>query len=418
MRSPILAMLLVGCGGSSHHSPDSQVDTMVDAPAVTGTLKLTTYTINGPVNTQLVAVQDGDGPWAAVSGNAGVYTVMLHSDHFGLTVACSGPMFSSVYTLYETISDGLSWYVDDCSDPLGGAATVTGTVTGAAAANAVRVMNGFDIIDVAAGTTTYSLPTSAGPTRMFAEELVNSRPIKIVGVDTTVTNGGTVNFNLASGFAPQTHALTANATLAGASLAYRDIHGIAILDRSTSPVTDYRGIPAAQLGNGLNRLSVTGPASNTTFSSAIRYFTAPVDQSMTLLPTLTLSQAPTATKTPYPTGTAHVAVQSGLTSYDIDFSTTNQTTMNSHDFFAEMSAAYVAKVFPGGTISYTMPDFHALSGWDTGFQLESGLPIDFNVQDNSSVNVDNFNAVPPTQFTFHDGSDEKFTSVNGQIAAP
>jgi len=363
-------------------------------------------------------VQDGDGAWTAVTGNAGIYTATLHSDHFGVAVACTGTMFSSVYTIYAAVSDGLDWYVGDCSDPGLAPATVTGTVTGAAAANALRVMNSFDFVDVAAGTTTYSLPTSAGPSRMFAEELVNKRPIKIVDVDTTVTDGATVNFNLANGFAPVTHALAANTTLSGASLSYRDIHGIAFLDRSAAPVTDYRGIPANQLGNGLNRLSVTAGATATSLQFVIRYFTSPVDQAITMPPALTLPQLPTATATPYPTASARVAVQPGITTYTLDFSTTNQTSMFTHDWSSEITAAYADAAFPSGTIAYAMPDLHAVAGWQTAFQLETGLPIDWSVEDNIYINVDLFDKTPPDQFTFHDGGEEKFTSTNGQLAAP
>src|SRR5262249_43079005 len=147
MRSTALALLLIGCGGGSHHGVDAKGDTPIDTPEVTGTLKLTTYRTTGPVNTQLVAVQDGDGAWTAATGTAGVYTAALHSDHFGVSVACTGDMFSSVYTIYAATSDGLDWYVGDCSE-LGAAATVNGTVTGAAAANTVRVINSFDFVDV------------------------------------------------------------------------------------------------------------------------------------------------------------------------------------------------------------------------------------------------------------------------------
>jgi len=104
--------------------------------------------------------------------------------------------------------------------------------------------------------------------------------------------------------------------------------------------------------------------------------------------------------------------------YDIDFSTTNQTTMATHDFFVEMTAAYVAKAFPGGTISYTMPDFHALPGWQTAMQLEAALPIDFDIDASTEVNIDRFNTVPPDQFRFHDGGELRYAGVNGQLPAP
>ena len=400
----LLASVLVGCGGSDSGSPTK--------------VTLTTFTTTGPVNTQLVAVQDGDGAWTVVSGTAGVYTTTVHHDHFGLMVACSAATFSSVFTIYATPSDGTSWYVDDCSDAGPAAATISGTITGAAAANATRVMNGFDFVDVPAGTTAYSLPTVAGPSKLFGEELVGDRPVTYATVDTTVTDGATVNFDLASGFAPVTHTLSANGAITGASLSYRDLHNIAVLDRVVSPVTDFRAVPANQLGNGLNRLTVTGPASNTSSLDVIRYFTTPSDQTITLPAPLQLPQLPSAVATPYPTATAQLPVQAGTTTYGFDFSTTNQTTMATHDWFAEMTGDYVAAKFSSGTISYTMPDLHALAGWQPGFQLDTGTAIDFFLDTSANTKVDIFNAVPPDQLAFHDGGEERIANVNGQIQAP
>src|SRR5262249_55506881 len=83
----------------------------------------------------------------------------------------------------------------------------------------------FGQTDVPAGTTTYTLSTVAGPERLIAEELVGGRPIKLATIDATVVDGATQNFDLAAGFAPVTHALTASAALGSASLSYRDARG-------------------------------------------------------------------------------------------------------------------------------------------------------------------------------------------------
>jgi hypothetical protein len=414
MRSSIFALVsfaLVSCGGSSGHSVDSPPDT----PA-TSTLKVTTFNTSGPVNTQLVVVQDGDGPWTAVSGSAGVYTTTLHDDHYAFAVACTAT-YSSVYAIYAAVSDGTSWYVDDCSDLGPPAATIRGTVTGAASANAVRVINGSDFVDLAAGTTAYTLPTSAGPSRVFAEELVNNRPIKIVSIDTTVTDGGTVDLNLASGYMPLTHTVSANSSLLSASLSYRHVNSIARIDRGASPFTDYRGIPADQLGTGLNRLLVSS-AGATANGTVIRYFTTPADEAITFPAALQVTHPPTATATPYPTAATKLPVDAGVTLYDFNFSTTNPTTTASHEWFAELTAAYVAKAFPDGTLAYAMPDLHGVPGWQAAFQLEAGQPIDWNIDESTNVNIDLFNAVPPDQFAYHDGGEERVASDSGQIAAP
>src|ERR1041385_8762595 len=165
MRSSLITLsFAVGCG-SVHSNPDAQVDTQVDTPGSTTTLTVTTFRPSGPVNSQLVAVQDGAGPWTVVSGTAGVYTATLHSDHFGFMVACTGDLFSDVFITYAAVSDGTSWFVGDCNLPTATVATISGSVTGAATTNPTRVINGFDSVDVAAGVTAYSLPTSPGATR-------------------------------------------------------------------------------------------------------------------------------------------------------------------------------------------------------------------------------------------------------------
>ena len=400
----VLALALVACGGGGGSGTPTK-------------LTLTTFTASGPVNTQLVAVQDGDGAWTVVSGTAGVYTATVH-DRYGLTIACSTATFSSVFTIYATVADGTSWYVDDCSDAGPAAATISGSITGAAAANPTRVLNGFDSVDVPAGTTTYTLPTTAGPSKLFGEEMVDNRPVTFATADTTVADGATVNLDLATGFAPETHTLTANGPINGASLSYRDVHDIAVLDFVASPFTDFRAVPANKLGNGLNRLTVTGPISSTASQLVIRYFTNPTDQTIVLPPALQLPQQPSAVATPYPTGTAQLPVQAGVTTYGFDFSTTNQTTQVSHDWFAELTDAYASETFPSGTISYTMPDLHALAGWQPGFQLEAGTAIDFSLDTSANTKVDIFNAVPPDQLAFHDGGEEQIASANGQLQAP
>ncbi len=417
--STLLSFVLASCGGSSNHNDhtiDAPADT-ADAP-VTTTLTVTNYRFTGPVNTQLVAVQDGDGPWTEISGNAGVYTTSLHGDRFGIVLGCVTTAYSTVFAIYGAVSDGTSWFVDDCGDTGAAAATISGTISGAAAANPVRIVNGFDALDLPAGTTTYSFPTSAGPTRLFAEELVGDRPVKLAMVDTTVVDGATINFDLGSGFAPVTHAVTANRTIAAASLTYRDVQTFARLDSGAAPFADYRAVPANQLGNGLDRLEVAAVGTNSAAQYVIRYFKTPADETVTLPPVLQLAQPPTATAGTAPTVAATFPVQAGVTYYDVDVSTTNQTTMMTHDWYAEWTAGYVAKKYPGGTISYAMPDLHGLPDFQAVLQLEAGQTIDWTVEDNTNTNVDLFNAVPPDQFAFHDGGEEAFTSAYGQLAAP
>lgn len=417
----VLCVALVACGSVKVMNGDAGVDApRADAPVGSDappgtTLTLTNYGASGPVNAQLVAVQDGGGAWTVVSGSAGVYTAKVQADHFGLMVACAATMSSGVLTIYAAVADGTSWYVQDCRDPAPAAATIKGTVANAAPAERVRVLNGFDQVDLPAGTTSYTLgTTSSGPSTLFAEQLdASSRPVKLATVNATVTDGATINFDLGTGVAPAGYAVTASGAIASSSLAYRDLHEIVPLDHS---VSDYRAVPSSQLGNGLDRLSVAAAGMGTTSQYVIRYFTNPFNQTITFPPALQLAQQPTATAIPYPTVSAMLPVQAGATLYDFDFSTDDQTSLRG--WTTVMTGAYVAKAITGNTIAYTMPDFHGLAGWQASFQLASGQPITFSMDAQANANIDLFNAVPPTQFAFHDGGEERVSSITGQLTAP
>ena len=406
MRLTISTLLSVGtlaCGGAG-------------APDKPATLTINSYRIGGPANTQLVAVQDGDGPWTALTGTAGIYTATIHGDRYGVMTSCATTTFGGGPTIYyATIADGTTLYFDDCEDPGEAMADITGTITGAAAADPVRVHDSFfQETDVPAGTTTYMLTTLAGSQTLIAEELVDKRPVKLARMDATVHDGAKVNFDLAAGFAPVTHALSVSGTISGASLSYRDVNGITRLDTATAPFDTFRAIPADKLGNGLNRLS----AGDTAGSEVIRYFKDPVDQHVTFPAALQLAQQPTATATPYPNVQFTVPVRADAM-YDLDFSTTNTTTGLTRMWSIEMTSAWVGEAFPGATsFSYTAPDFHDLPGWRTEFQAEAKLTLDWTVLATKNVDVEWFPTVPPGVFFDHDGSELQFTSVDGQLAAP
>jgi hypothetical protein len=411
MKLRISAMFSVGllaCGGSSSHPP---VDGSPDTSGSSTTLTITTYRVSGPVNTQLVAVQDADGPWTALAGTAGVYTSTLHGDRYGVMTSCVSTTSGGASIYYGAVSDGTKLYFADCGDPGAAAAHISGTVTGAAAANPVLIVDGFfGSADVPAGTTTYTLSTLAGPEKLFAEELVNARPVKLAAVDASVIDGATVSFDLAAGF-------TASTAIGGASLTYRDAHGIARLDRATAPFTTFRAIPAAQLGSGLNRLVVSN--TDGTGTSVIRYFKEPVDQSITFPAAFQLVAPPTATAAPYPNVHFMVPLRADASLYDLSFSTTNPTTRVNRGFTVEMTSAWVAKAFPGATtFAYTMPDFHGLAGWQAGFQAEAGLPLDWSAGPTKNTNIDWVPTVAPDTLFDHDGSELQFTTANGQLAAP
>jgi hypothetical protein len=49
----------------------------------------------------------------------------------------------------------------------------------------------------------------------------------------------------------------------------------------------------------------------------------------------------------------------------------------------------IAKAFPGATsLTYAVPDFHELAGWNSDFQLAVGVPVDWTVEATKTTNVD------------------------------
>lgn len=404
--STLLSVGAVACGGHSSPAPD--------AAHGNTTLTIHTYQASGPIDTRLVAVQDGDGAWVALTGAAGVYTTTLHADRYAVLTSCTTTSFDGVSLWYATVTDGTTLYFDDCADPGPAAASISGTIAGASAADATSVLDAyFDEADEPAGTTTYTLSTVAGAQRLFAEDLVDMRPVKLAAVDTTVADGATVNFDLSAGFAPVTVAL-AGTGLASAELGYRDAHGITILDRAAAPFDAIRALPAAQLGSGLQRL-VVGDGNG---DSVIRYFKDPVAQHVAVPAPLQLAQQPTAAAAPYPAVHFVVPVQAGAI-YDLGFSTTNTATNVTRGFSIELTPAWIASAFPGAaSFDYAAPDLRGLGGWDSAFEPEPHVALDWSVSPTKETNVDWFPTAPPGTMFDHDGGELVFTSVSGQLAAP
>jgi hypothetical protein len=191
----MLSVGMLGCGGSSSHHVDGAPDTPPDISGST-TLTITAYRTAGPVNAQLVAVQDGDGAWTALSGSAGVYTTTLHSDRYGVMTSCATAMFGGGPSIfYASVSNGTTLFLADCEDPGPATAYISGTLTGAAAPIRFIVDAFFGVTDVPAGTTTYAASTLVGSQRLIAEELVNGRPVKLATNDANVVDSATLNFD-------------------------------------------------------------------------------------------------------------------------------------------------------------------------------------------------------------------------------
>lgn len=420
----VVAIGTLACGAvqspaddSAETPPDSgPPDSAPDAPR-TSTLSLTTYRTEGPVNTQLVAFQDGDGPWTALSGTAGVYTATIHGERYGLLIACTSSAYAGGPQIYyATVSDGTELYSQDCEEPAAAPAVVTGSVAGAAAGDRIRVVGPYGSSDLPSGTTSYSLSTYAGPGKLIAEELIDGRSIKLAMVAANLADGSKIDFDLSGGFAPVTRTITTNVPLAFAATGFRDAHGIlSRLDQPPAPYSTFRAIPAERLGSGFNRLS----ASTNNGLSVIRYFKDPADVNIVFPAPLQLPQPPTSAAVPYPSVRYVIPVRTDGSDYFLQFGTNNSATQVFHSWYVNMTSAWVAKTFSGeATFAYAVPDFRGLAGWHSGFQVEAGLTINWYVDLTRSKNLAWALTLPPGAFPDRDGTEFVTATAGGELAAP
>src|SRR5262245_24317297 len=111
----LAAAMLVGCGSSSHHDvdappPDSAATDLTISVYPAGALAK-----GATANAPLVAFQDGDGAWQALTGSGGVYHATVTRMRYAVAVACTPiPDFSAMSIYAQTIADGTSLAADGC----------------------------------------------------------------------------------------------------------------------------------------------------------------------------------------------------------------------------------------------------------------------------------------------------------------
>jgi hypothetical protein len=114
-------------------------------------------------NATFLAVQDGDGAWATIAGDGGVYRVPLASDRYGVAIGCSG-VISTVTVLQQTIDDGLDVRERSCSSrPL----ELDVVLRNSPASSTMTIAVGDEFAVRPPGDTTVALSMDPGPTEVF-----------------------------------------------------------------------------------------------------------------------------------------------------------------------------------------------------------------------------------------------------------
>src|SRR5215475_10311933 len=174
MRCALLGVaVILACGEVSRTPSDASIDA---GPAM---ITFTSQVSDGKVvNTDLVAFQDGDGPWQVATGAAGVYTATVTSGRYGVFWACKRASDGAVFANlgYYAVSDGKSRYgVSFCVSATLPRVMISGTVAGAAMGDQIFISDG--VSSSQGPPASWMMPAAAGAGTLIGLRLSNNRPI-------------------------------------------------------------------------------------------------------------------------------------------------------------------------------------------------------------------------------------------------
>lgn len=381
-RVPALLLLaacgpmLAACGKvpPADRAPDGGADGAVDAaPSGPVTVTVTNQLVSGrPSNAALVAVQDGDGPWQAVTGTAGAYKASVSSARYGMFVACERERDGAVFVSlgFYAVSEGTERFtIDYCmlENPAG--VMISGTVSGTQTGDSLWVSDGFH--ETAGAFTSWNMDAFAGPGTLIGMKMTANRPTAMLFQRVTYAAGATFNLDFANQFFPTESELTLDPTGTSTIMStyyFDESGGQHRIDFADTAVTTYRVVPADRVGGGMLLLS-QNTGSNGATREVQRAFKNPTRQVLTLPPAYLLPTPPRiATKTPYPIAEATLPRRDGASYYAVNYFTSENNVYRSWN--TTYSAAWAAAV-PGADLVTRLPDFSALPGWKASFALSA-----------------------------------------------
>jgi hypothetical protein len=362
--------MLAACGDVT----STPIDAGIDAPpAGPTTITYTSQLGDGqPANTNLVAFQDGEGPWQVVTGTAGVYTFSVSAKRYGLLAACERSLTGSTFVVinYAAVTDPTARFgLDFCLGGSPTAVTITGTAVGVPTGQQLWVSSGFSASLGPPGNWTISTLAGAGTLVAMAMD-AQQRPTSMIVRKATYTANAAFALDFAGGFFPSESQLTLDPTGTAPSMttSYLDEEGgMHQIDLASTAVTSYRVVPPDRIGNGISILSASSFAAGVS-RSLQRAFKSPVAQTTTLPAAFLLAAAPlVVATTPYPIVEAVLPRRTGASHYSVRLiSSIGRLVFHSWELTA--SAAWVESA-PGGDVTVRTPDFSTLAGWKPAFAL-------------------------------------------------
>jgi hypothetical protein len=383
MRCVLPALLLIACGPglaacgkvppadrAPDGGPSGGSDGAVDASGPV-TITLTNQRVSGQTgNAALVAFQDGDGPWQAITGTDGVYKASVSAARYGTFVACERARDGAVFVAlgFVAVTDGTERFtIDYCAleNPVG--VMISGTISGTQMGENVWVSDGFK--EAAGALTSWNMEAFAGPGTLIGMRLTNNRPTAMLLQRVTYAAGATFNLDFANQFFPTESDLTLDPT--GATTVMMTFYvdesgGVHRIDFTDKPVTKYRVVPADRVGGGMLLLQQNTGSTGAT-RQVQRAFKTPTSQVLTLPAAFLLPTPPRiATTMPYTIAEATLPRRSGASYYAVNYFTSENNVYRSWD--STYSAAWTAAV-PGGELVLRVPDLSGVPGWKPSFAL-------------------------------------------------
>ena len=350
--------------------------------------------LGAPDNPTWFAVQDGDGAWQRVNpSSSGTFDFTISSGKAGLAMYFpDGETTFGLYVVYATTEE-LQATLPACN---GSVRTITGDVTGYATADNIKMAIGNSYTDIFGATQAQPAPFSIPSVDATATDLIATR-------FRTTSSGGFVIFEafpnnvfLRRNVSGTTTSLVdfSSATEAGAPL-QRDVNitnllagdeltlrsyvalpttmaNISVYETGAvavagSVLAHFYGIPSTRLNAGDNQMvfvraaRAVGATDEGRFSTFV--FTNPVDQSLTLGPTL---GPVTVTGTSRPSASYNVQTSyDGY--YDVVFGQGNGTSARQVEVLA--TDAYLG----GATsVTLTVPNLVGVSGFSSSWLLATG----------------------------------------------
>jgi hypothetical protein len=393
---------VAGCGGhGAHVEPDASLGEVTIKTFPDGVPSFTGRTENA----MLVAFQDGDGPWIALTGTGGVYQASPRSPRYGVAVGCSSSARSTVALYYQSISDPRQLLATGCHGPIE-TAHVSIDLRGLPGGEQAEVWFGASAV-ITSVNGPIGIETLKAPGDVFARsygfdpstgETNNVRTYRGPTLDPQSTPSLQIDL-AASGKALEFHPLTiADPTPPGApssQLSVRSsyltpnsqltswpLHATGLL-RPVSPDRYATLDVAMRQPDDVSSLLVRADSIITTgaavasFRIVRRYFKDPVAQSVTL-PDIVAAQAPVVDKTAAPWITATIPIvpsRLGNITYEALFAGTVAAS-DDRVWTVAISAGWAAGQ---SSVTASIPDLSNLPGWRPEMALDPAAYDGWNI---------------------------------------